>query len=124
MAPKTTTPVTSLQLARLGLTRAKPLPRRVFARAGFRAASDPLFWHDAKPVRVTALAAVMRAIEGLDTFAERMHVLAACAALHDDPDEAAWFLAAAVEDERGRCGRCGKAMKLSRWRNSPPIEHP
>lgn len=120
MAPKTTTPVTSLQLARLGLLRAKPLPRRVFARMGFRATPDPRAWLDAKPARVTALAAVLRAIEEIDTFAERMHVLAACAALHDDPDEAAWFLALAVEDEHGgRCGRCGRAAPLSRWRNNP-----
>lgn len=120
MAPKTTTPIPSLQLARLGLTRAKPLPRRVFARTGIRATPDPGLWLHAKPPRMTALAGVLRAMDGIESFAERMRVLAACAALHDDPDEAAWFLSLSVEDEHGsRCGRCGRAQPLSRWRNNP-----
>jgi hypothetical protein len=105
--------VRSIALARLGL-RAKPLPRRSFPRPPSRAAPRPTTLSAA---RVEALARVLEALDVLPTHAERMHVLAACAALHDDPDEAAFFLSAAVEDDRARCGRCGRAAKLSRWRN-------
>jgi hypothetical protein len=106
-------------LRRLGV-RAKPLPRRTFPREGAAKMRAPAStWRTSEPARVAALGAVLSAIESLPTHADRMHVLAAVAALHDDPDEAAFFLAAGVEDDRGRCGRCGRAAKLSRWRNDP-----
>lgn len=98
------------------LARAKTLPRRVFPRLRIVPLPRPKTLSE---TRVVALGRMLEVLAELATHAERMQVLAACAAMHDDPDEAAFFLAQAVEDDRARCGRCGRAAKLSRWRNDP-----
>lgn len=107
----------SLQLARLGL-HAKTLPRRVHPRPSqVKASPDPEVWLRIEPPRLEALNLVLQALEPIETLAERMRVLAACAALHDDADEAAYLLSVSVEDDRTHCARCGRAQPLSRWRN-------
>lgn len=105
-----------IELARMG-ARAKALPRSGHAGPLAQPGPEAYPFESVPSVRLAIVGAILRSLEPVDTHAERMRLLAAVASLHDDADEAAWFLKSSVSGDGERCARCGQAARLSRCRN-------
>lgn len=106
-----------IELARMG-ARAKALPKPGHAQPLLaRQAPETHPFESVPELRLAIVGTILRTLEPVDTHAERMRLLAAVASLHHDADEASWFLKSSVSGDGERCARCGRAERLSKFRN-------